>query len=144
MFCAWVKITLDVQALQTFLFSEEGWVGLSGYGIPNSALLILRFASVDTLQLSLFTRNCDTVIWYHKNYALLFSWNILPKAQPGINSYWLHISYFLQNCKKGKPSEISLPFLKNDITNILGLWYIHVHSRTHKVSAGCDMVWLSQ
>ena len=47
MFCARVKITLDVLALQMFLFSEEGWIGLSGYGISNSALLILRFASVD-------------------------------------------------------------------------------------------------
>jgi len=50
MFCARVKITLDVLALQIFLFSEEGWIGLSGSGILNSALLILRFASVDILQ----------------------------------------------------------------------------------------------
>jgi len=50
MFCARVKITLDVLALQIFLFSEERWIGLSGYSVPNSALLILRFASVDTLQ----------------------------------------------------------------------------------------------
>ena len=50
MFCARVKITLDVLALQIFLFSEERWIGLSGYGILNSALLILRFASIDTLQ----------------------------------------------------------------------------------------------
>jgi len=34
MFCARVKITLDVLVLQIFLFSEEGWIGLSGYGIP--------------------------------------------------------------------------------------------------------------
>jgi len=52
MFCARVKITLDVLALQIFLFSEEGWIGLSGYGIPNSALLILRFVPVDILQVS--------------------------------------------------------------------------------------------
>ena len=62
MFCARVKITLDVLALQIFLFSEEGWIGLSGSGIPNSVLLILRFASGDTLQVSKFTRNCDMVI----------------------------------------------------------------------------------
>ena len=52
MFCARVKITLDVLALQIFLFSEEGWIGLSGSGIPNSVLLILRFASDDNLQVS--------------------------------------------------------------------------------------------
>jgi len=40
----------------------------------------------------------------------------LPKAQPGANSYRLHISYFLQNCKKGKPRKTDLPILKNDIT----------------------------
>jgi hypothetical protein len=28
----------------------------------------------------------------------------------------LQISYFLQNCKKGKPGEMDLPLLKNDIT----------------------------
>jgi hypothetical protein len=38
----------------------------------------------------------------------------LPK--PKVKEFQLHISYFLQNCKKGKPSEISLPLLKNDIT----------------------------
>jgi hypothetical protein len=28
----------------------------------------------------------------------------------------LHISYFLQNCKKGKSPKKDLPLLKNDIT----------------------------
>jgi len=28
----------------------------------------------------------------------------------------VHISYFLQKCKKGKPDEMDLPLLKNDIT----------------------------
>jgi hypothetical protein len=41
---------------------------------------------------------------------------ILPKAQVQAPQFQVHISYFLQNCKKGKPSEISLPFLENDIT----------------------------
>ena len=57
MFCARVKITLDVLALQIFLFSEEGWIGLSGSGIPNSVLLILRFASGDTLQKTHISNN---------------------------------------------------------------------------------------
>jgi len=30
--------------------------------------------------------------------------DILPKAQAETDSYFMHISYFLQNCKKGKPS----------------------------------------
>ena len=41
---------------------------------------------------------------------------ILPKAQPEMALSILHISYFLQNCKKGKPDEMDLPSLKNDIT----------------------------
>ena len=41
---------------------------------------------------------------------------ILPKPQVQASQFQVHISYFLQNCKKGKPSEISLPLLKNDIT----------------------------
>jgi hypothetical protein len=28
----------------------------------------------------------------------------------------VHISYFLQKCKKGKPYQMDLPLLKNDIT----------------------------
>ena len=39
--------------------------------------------------------------------------DILPKQQPEANSYLLHISYFLQKCKKGKPDEMDLPFFKN-------------------------------
>jgi len=39
--------------------------------------------------------------------------DILPKAQPEANFYWLHISYFLQKCK---PCQMDLPLLKNDIT----------------------------
>jgi hypothetical protein len=33
----------------------------------------------------------------------------LPKAQPKMALSGLHISYFIQNCKKGKPIEIDLP-----------------------------------
>ena len=36
----------------------------------------------------------------------------LPKAQPEMALSILHISYFLQNCKKGKPSKKNLPYLK--------------------------------
>jgi len=33
-----------------------------------------------------------------------------------------------------------LPLRKNDIPNILDLKYLHFHSRTHKISSGCDIV----
>ena len=36
----------------------------------------------------------------------------LPKAQAETDSYFMHISYFLQNCKKGKPGKMDLPLLK--------------------------------
>jgi hypothetical protein len=41
----------------------------------------------------------------------------LAKVQPEMNLYQLHISYFLQNCNKGKPRKWDLPLLKNDITD---------------------------
>ncbi len=40
----------------------------------------------------------------------------LPKPQVQAFQLLVHISYFLQNCKKGKSDEMDLPFLKNDIT----------------------------
>ena len=41
----------------------------------------------------------------------------LPKQQVKAPQFPLHISYFLQKCKKGKPGEMDLPLLKNDITD---------------------------
>ena len=88
----------------------------------------------DILQISGFTRNCDTVIWYHKNYTLFLSWNTLPKPQVQAPQFQLHISYFLQNCKKGKPSKKDLPYLKT-ISQVLNpLSKLRIHSRTHKFS----------
>jgi len=53
------------------------------------------------------------------NFELVKTCVILPKAQPGANSYRLHISYFLQKCKKGKSCEMDLPLLESDIpTNL--------------------------
>ena len=52
-----------------------------------------------------------------KSYRVAVSY-ILPKAQVQQSKFQLHISYFLQKCKKGKPSETDLPSLKNDITTI--------------------------
>jgi len=40
----------------------------------------------------------------------------LPKPKVKASQFQVHISYFLQKCKKGKPDEMDLPFLKNDIT----------------------------
>ena len=50
-----------------------------------------------------------------KSYRVAVSF-ILPIAKVKASQFPVHISYFLQNCKKGNPSEISLPFFKNDIT----------------------------
>ena len=44
------------------------------------------------------------------------STDTLPKPKVKASQFLFHISYLLQKRKKGKPSEISLPFLKNDIT----------------------------
>ena len=42
--------------------------------------------------------------------------DFLPKPQVQASLFPIHISYFIQNCKKGKPPKIDLPFMKNDIT----------------------------
>ena len=42
--------------------------------------------------------------------------DFLPKAQVQPSQFQVHISYFLQNCKKGKSPKKDLPLLKNDIT----------------------------
>jgi hypothetical protein len=39
----------------------------------------------------------------------------LPVQQVQTSQFQVHISYFLQNCKKGKPRKMDLPLLKNDI-----------------------------
>ena len=40
----------------------------------------------------------------------------MPKTKIQGSRFFVHISYFLQNCKKGKPYKMDLPLLKNDIT----------------------------
>jgi len=40
----------------------------------------------------------------------------LPKPKVKEFQFQVHISYFLQKCKKGNPYEMDLPFLKVDIT----------------------------
>jgi len=47
--------------------------------------------------------------------------DFLPKPKVKASQFPVHISYFLQNCKKGKPDEMDLPSLKNDITSFLDL-----------------------
>jgi len=64
------------------------------------------------------------------NNCLTIDYKVLYHANCNVLQFQIHcqapryqqspdISYLLQKCKKGKPSEISLPFLKNDITTIL-------------------------
>jgi len=40
------------------------------------------------------------------------TYDFLPKPKVQASQFQLHISYFLQNCKKGKPGEMDLPYLK--------------------------------
>jgi len=66
--------------------------------------------------------------------------DFLPKAQVQAFQFPLHISYFLQKCKKGKPSKKNLPYLKTISQPIETLPKLRTHSRNHKVSSCCDMV----
>ena len=59
-----------------------------------------------------------------KSYRVAVSYS-LPKAQPETESRSVHISYFLQKCKKGKFPKKDLPLLKtiSQVLNwLLGLW----------------------
>ena len=46
-----------------------------------------------------------------KSYRVAVSY-ILPIQQVQASQFSLHISYFLQNCKKGKSSKKDLPYSK--------------------------------
>ena len=48
----------------------------------------------------------------NRNQSCVF----LPRSHAQATQLKLHISYFLQKCKKGKPHEMDLPLLKYDIT----------------------------
>ena len=93
----------------------------------------------DTLQVSPDT---DSLIsnGYHNNLKMSQSCDFLPKAQPEAISFWLHISYFLQKCKKGKPDEMDLPLMENDITTFELASGIANNSSNLQLSSGCDIV----
>jgi hypothetical protein len=44
------------------------------------------------------------------NLMLFQTCAFLPKAQVEAPQFQVHISYFLQKCKKGKPDEMDLPY----------------------------------
>jgi len=46
------------------------------------------------------------------NYVMWLIADFLPEPRVQASQMSVHISYFLQNCKKGKPSEMNLPYLK--------------------------------
>jgi hypothetical protein len=52
---------------------------------------------------------------HHENRACE-TCDFLPVHQVQASQFQLHISYFLQNCKKSKSGEMDLPLQKNDIT----------------------------
>jgi hypothetical protein len=57
----------------------------------------------------------------------------LPVQQVQAYKFSLQISYFLQNCKKGKPSEMDLPLLKNDITGSELVSKLKIYQQLSKV-----------
>ena len=69
--------------------------------------------------------------------------DFLPKPKVKASQFPVHISYFLQKCKKGKPSKKNLPYLNTISQPIETLPKLKIHSRYPKFSSGCDMVWLS-
>jgi len=58
----------------------------------------------------------------------------LPKPKVKASQHQVHISYFLQKCKKGKSGEMDLPLLKNDITSSEPISKLGIHSRNLQFS----------
>ena len=72
------------------------------------------------------------------NLMLFRTCDFLPKAQPEMALSILHISHFLQNCKKGKPCKIDLPYLKTISQPIETLPKLKIHSRYRKFRKSCE------
>ncbi len=69
------------------------------------------------------------------NYKLEISTDNLPKPQVQASQFPVHISYFLQNCKKGKSGEMDLPLLENDITTAEPTSKFKIHCSKHNFRA---------
>ena len=52
----------------------------------------------------------------HENQPIK-TFDFLPKPQVQASQFQVHISYFLQKCKKDKPCKMDLPFLKKRYHN---------------------------
>ena len=112
---------------------------------PRTSLLTcwLNFNQVGLFQFSIGSTHWVTIsnfmnfVQFRRSRFNLARTDTLPKPKVQATKFQVHISYFLQ---KGKPQREDLPLLENDITNKLGPQKLAIHSRTHKVSSGCDIV----
>jgi len=56
------------------------------------------------------TRLSNTLCAFEGKICLCESADLLPKPKVKASQFQVHISYFLQKCKKGKPGEMNLPY----------------------------------
>ena len=83
------------------------------------------------MRLSYKNRACQNLCFLAKSTT----WN------RGSFSTYILISYKI--AKKGKPCGMDLPHWKTISQPIEPLLKWQIYSRTHKLSSGCDMVWIS-
>ena len=67
----------------------------------------------------------------------------MPVQQVQASRFQVHISYFLQKCKKGKSPIKDLPLLKNDITTIIRSQKPVVNSRYSRVKETLRLLTIS-
>jgi len=66
--------------------------------------------------------------------------DFLPKPKVKALRFTVHISYFLQKCKKAKLPKDDLLKLKNDITTILRPHKRAIYCSKHKFHLICDVI----
>jgi hypothetical protein len=113
--------------------------------IPVLSKLINRSASPCLFELLIFLIVLFTIIWGNIQYQKIVKttrywffgigekgWHAKRYLAIKTTQGWsTPITYIVKSRKtqKGKSSEMNLPYWKNDIPNILELWYLHFHCR---------------
>jgi hypothetical protein len=102
--------------------------------MANITLILIRSLLLDRIKhhyryIETISVQAKVVISYdpESNLMLFKTCDFLPIPKVKASQFPLHISYFLQKCKKGKPSKKNLPYLKtiSQVLNPLLRFWIH-------------------
>ena len=89
-----------------------------------------------------YLSSSDIEILSQKLYPVPFL-EYLAKSTTWIQFFLITYILFVTKMQKRQTLWNGFALFKNDITDFLPAPEIKIHSRTHKVSSGCDMVWIS-